>query len=250
MEQTFELQRNAVSATHAKSHGIVIGTLTVAAGLPPELAHGMFATPASFDIVLRYASEPGQVDPDTAKRARGAALKVLDVPGEKLRSGWTSQDLLFNTWPILPQGDAATYLTMIQQRDKHAGRRTSSGRPPPSGTHLPRRRCSTALPTSTLSRTPTSPSAFRYGDFVAKFSLASVTPEQAVTGERTVFRNDQPSKHPAGLGPRLLQGRRPLRAACATEGQFGLIPSRSSRRDRGVVEHSGRSPDCRSTRAG
>lgn len=71
--------------------------------------------------MIRYASAPGVVDPDTVKRARGLTLKVLGVPGEKLREGWTSQDFLVNTWLVIPQGDAAKYLHAIKQRDKHFG---------------------------------------------------------------------------------------------------------------------------------
>lgn len=193
MEQTFEVTRHATAGTHAKSHGIVTGTLTVHEDLPPEFGQGLFAEPAVYEVVIRYASEPGQVDPDTAQRARGLALKVLDVPGEMLRPGWTSQDFLFNTWPVLPQGDAATYLKAIKQRDKHFG-------------HLNLARVGTALrhpsPKETLfDRTPNinpvahvyySQGAFRYGEHVAKFSLAPVAPEQRAAAERTLSRGDPP----------------------------------------------------------
>lgn len=37
---------HAVRAVHAKAHGILAGDLTVDAGLPPELAQGLFAVPA------------------------------------------------------------------------------------------------------------------------------------------------------------------------------------------------------------
>lgn len=193
LEKTFEVQRHATAATHAKSHGIVTGRLNVPAGLPVELAQGMFAAPGTFDVVIRYASEPGQVDPDTVQRARGLALKVLDVPGEKLRPEWTSQDFLFNTWPVIAQGDAATYLKAIKQRDKHFA-------------HPFKVRAGTALrhpsPKETLfDLTPNinpvahiyySQSAFRYGDYVAKFSLVPVASEQLAAGKRKVSRKDSP----------------------------------------------------------
>jgi len=38
VEQTFEVQRHATAGTHAKSHGIGTGTLTVLDSVPPELA--------------------------------------------------------------------------------------------------------------------------------------------------------------------------------------------------------------------
>ena len=54
---------------------------TVTDDLPPELAQGLFARPGTYEIVLRYSSEPGAIETDTVPRARGASLKVLDVPG-------------------------------------------------------------------------------------------------------------------------------------------------------------------------
>lgn len=85
--QVFEEFRHGTAATHAKSHGIATGTLTVAEGLRPELAQGLFAQAATYEVVLRYASEPHRVESDALQRARGVALKVLDVPGKKLREG-------------------------------------------------------------------------------------------------------------------------------------------------------------------
>lgn len=193
LEQTFEVQRHATAATHAKSHGIVTGVLTVHGDLAPELAQGLFAQPASYEVVLRYASEPGQVDADTVQRARGAALKVLDVPGEKLRPGWTSQDFLFNTWPVIPQGDAATYLMAIKQRDEHfaAPLRVMAG------TMLRHPSLKETLNDRTPNISPVahvyySQGAFRYGDHVAKFSLVPVAPEQQALADRKVSKDDPP----------------------------------------------------------
>ena len=72
--------------------------------------------------MLRYSSEPGAIETDTVARARGASLKVLDVAREKLREGWTSQDFLFNTWPIIPPGDAIAYRNLIRERSGRSRR--------------------------------------------------------------------------------------------------------------------------------
>ncbi|GGF49770.1 hypothetical protein GCM10011519_24660 [Marmoricola endophyticus] len=193
MEKAFDQHRHAASGTHAKSHGVATGTLTVADDLPPELAQGMFAAPASYEVVLRLASEPGQIDPDTAARARGAALKVLGVPGEKLEPGWPSQDWLFNTWPVIPDGDATTYLTSIRQREKHAGHHLLT-----DVTTVAKQRTLDAL---LFERTPNihplahtyyTQSAFRYGDHVAKLRLTPATGEMRALGGREVSRSDPP----------------------------------------------------------
>ncbi len=119
----------------------------------------MFAAAGCHEVVIRYAGEPGQIDPDTASRARGLAPKVLDVPGEKLREGGTSQDIQFNTWPVIPQGDAATYLKVIQQRDKHVGNHLLTSAASAVRHRTRWRRSSTGRRTSTRSRSTTTPRA-------------------------------------------------------------------------------------------
>ena len=105
---------------------------------------------------------------DTIPRARGASLKVLDVPGETLRPGWTSQDFLFNTWPIIPPGDAIAYHNLIHERSGEVEALTEE----PTELGL-------------FDRTPNinpvahfyfTQGAFRFGDHVAKLCLAPVTP--------------------------------------------------------------------------
>jgi len=193
MEKAFEVHRHARSGTHVKSHGIATGSLRVHDDLAPELAQGFFATPAEHEVVVRYASEPGQIDPDTAQRARGLSLKVLDVPGEKLRDGWTSHDFLFNTWPVLPEGDAATYLVAITERERHAGHHLRT-----TGATLARTRDPAAV---LFERTPNlhpvahtyySQSAFRHGDFVAKYRVRPTGADVSAVSDREVGRTDPP----------------------------------------------------------
>lgn len=193
LEKSFEEHRHGTSATHAKSHGVVTGTLAVPGDLPPELAQGMFAEPASYEAVVRYASEPGQIDPDTARRARGLALKVLDVPGEKLRAGWTSQDWLFNTWPVIPTGDAKSYLDAIRARERHAGHHlrsvaaTAVKQPSPQGLLFDR-----TPNIHPLAFTYYTQGAFRFGDHVAKLAVVPVAPAQLALADRTVSAGDPP----------------------------------------------------------
>lgn len=194
MEKTFEVTRHGHSGTHSKSHGVVTGRLDVAANLPLELAQGMFATPGSYEVVVRYASEPGGIDPDQAKRARGLALKVLDVPGDKLRQGWTSQDFLFNTWPIIPQGDAKVYLDAITARYEHHGNHaatvaaTTLKNPAPKGLTFDRTPAIDVMAHSYYSQ-----GAFRFGDHVAKFAMIPVAAAQLALADHEVSKNDPPS---------------------------------------------------------
>jgi len=184
LQEAFDTHRQIASGTHAKTHGVVTGRLTVGDDLPPELAQGLFAQPGTYEIVLRYSSEPGTIETDTVPRARGASLKVLDVPGEKLQPGWTSQDFLFNTWSIIPPGDANAYHQLIHERSGEV----EALRESPDEVGL-------------FDRTPNinpvahfyfTQGAFRFGDHVAKLCLAPVTSEQHEAGKREVTPNDPP----------------------------------------------------------
>lgn len=72
----------AVRGVHAKSHGLLHGTLTVADGLPPELAQGLFAQPGSYETRLRISTSPGDIMDDHVSAPRGLAIKVLRAEGE------------------------------------------------------------------------------------------------------------------------------------------------------------------------
>ncbi len=60
---------HAVRSVHAKAHAILQGTLTVASGLPPELAQGMFATPGEHTVFMRLSTNAGDILPDTISSA-------------------------------------------------------------------------------------------------------------------------------------------------------------------------------------
>ncbi|MCJ2052792.1 catalase, partial [Methylobacterium sp. J-070] len=53
-------EHHAVRASHAKSSACVTGELTVAAGLPPELAQGLFSKPGTHSVAVRFAQGPGE----------------------------------------------------------------------------------------------------------------------------------------------------------------------------------------------
>ncbi|WP_277668060.1 hypothetical protein [Novosphingobium lindaniclasticum] len=77
-------EQHAVRASHAKSSACVVGTLTIADDLPPELAQGLFAEPGSYDVAIRFAQGPGETLGDRVSTHRGMAIKVFGVEGEKL----------------------------------------------------------------------------------------------------------------------------------------------------------------------
>jgi hypothetical protein len=75
---------HAERSVHAKSHGLLAGSLVVIDGLPDELRQGVFAKPTTYPVVVRLSTSPGDVLSDAISTPRGIAIKLLDVQGERL----------------------------------------------------------------------------------------------------------------------------------------------------------------------
>ncbi len=69
---------------HPKAHGCVRAVFTVTDGLPPELRHGLFREPRSYDAWVRFSSSSPLMTPDTRRDAHAMAIKLLGVPGLKV----------------------------------------------------------------------------------------------------------------------------------------------------------------------
>ena len=83
---TYADSGHATRSVHAKSHGLLRARLQVLDHLAPELAQGLFATPGSYDVVMRISTIPGDILDDKVSVPRGMAIKVLGVPGTQLSS--------------------------------------------------------------------------------------------------------------------------------------------------------------------
>ncbi len=104
-------ENHAVRASHAKSTAVAVGELTVAPGLPPELAQGLFAAPGRYDVAVRFAQGPGETLPDRVSTHRGMSIKVFGVTGETLPGhGDATQDFLLATGATFPSGTAQQFL--------------------------------------------------------------------------------------------------------------------------------------------
>ncbi len=112
--------RHAYRPVHAKSHGVLVGTLEVLPGLPSELAQGLFAQPGSHPVVMRFSTNPGDLLADNVSSPRGLALKVLNVEGEQLPSnaGATTQDFVCVNANAFAAPDAAGFLKTLKLLDK------------------------------------------------------------------------------------------------------------------------------------
>lgn len=107
---------HAVRASHAKSTACVIGKMVVAADLPPELAQGLFATPGTFDVAVRFAQGPGEKLGDRVSTHRGMAIKIFGVDGAKLPGhDAPTQDFVLASGTTFPAGTAAGFLAQAKK---------------------------------------------------------------------------------------------------------------------------------------
>lgn len=104
-------EQHAVRASHAKSSACVVGELTIAEQLPPELAQGLFAASGSYPVAVRFAQGPGETLGDRVSTHRGMAIKVFGVEGETLPGhDAPTQDFVLATGTTFPSGTAKGFL--------------------------------------------------------------------------------------------------------------------------------------------
>ncbi|WP_433521230.1 catalase family protein [Nocardia pseudovaccinii] len=208
-ERAYRKHKHGLRDAHAKSHGILRGELTVHPGLPPELAQGLFATPATYPVVARLSSTSGVIRSDQLRGVRGLGIKVLGVDGPRALPGdeATTQDFIMVThreflfadahayytrgmptaWVLarLPDPALHTGSTVLSALDAHVLRRIGLPLPPNLGVFV---RPNTHI----LGETFYSSAPLRYGDYIAKILYTPVSPEvSALTG--------QPVDHDAGI---------------------------------------------------
>ena len=74
------MQRQA----HPKMHGCVKAEFIIEKGLPKELQVGVFSQERSYPAWIRFSNASTTLKPDAKKDVRGMAIKLMDVPGQKL----------------------------------------------------------------------------------------------------------------------------------------------------------------------
>jgi hypothetical protein len=206
-ETTSKDYGHAVRSVHAKAHGILSGELEITAGLPPELAQGLFAAPGQHRVLMRFSTNPGDILDDSVSAPRGLALKILDVDGERLpdSGGEKTQNLILVNAPAFAAPDAKAFLGSLKQlaatTDKAEWgkkllsatlRGVESALEAVGGKSAMISTMGGAPITHPLGDTYYSQVPFRYGDHIAKFSLVPVSPNLTeLTGDR-VNTTDRP----------------------------------------------------------
>lgn len=181
-------EKHTVRASHAKSTGLVTGTIEISPGLAPELAQGLFSKPGKHDVAVRFAQGPGETLSDKVSTHRGMSIKIFDVKGDKLSpdENDSTMDFVFASGPVFPSGTAKGFL-----RD---GKMLETATPLPemvkSGVASIARTLNSALQavgtespladffghpfTSPLSEPYYSQAPIRYGEYVAKLGAFPV----------------------------------------------------------------------------
>lgn len=200
LQRTAEDYGRAVRAVHAKSHGVLKGTLTVDPDLPPELAQGLFAKAGRHDVLLRLSTNAGDILPDSISLPRGLAMKVMDVEGERLPGAdGSAQDFVMVNGPVFQSPTAEKFLgglKMLAKTTDRMERTKVAASAVLRGVHhaLGAVGVSSATVDSMggapnvepLGETYFSAVPFRYGAYIAKFSLRPASPTQKTLTGKTI----------------------------------------------------------------
>jgi Dyp-type peroxidase family len=97
---------------HPKMHGCVKARFIVPDDLDEDLRVGLFATPRVYEAWVRFSNASASLQADVKRDLRGAAIKLLGVPGAKLIDGeehCTTHDFLLVSHPTFLVKDVAEF---------------------------------------------------------------------------------------------------------------------------------------------
>lgn len=190
--KTFEDHGRGMRTVHAKCHGLLRGELRVYASLAPELAQGLFATPATYPVVVRFSTSPGDPIHDNVSLPRGLAIKIVGVDGERFDVGTlgATQDFVMGNGPVFLKGDPKAFLRNLKllaaTTDKAEGakqllskvlRGTEKVLEAVGGESKSLKALGGHPATHPLGETYFTGGALRHGAYMAKLSLAPASPE-------------------------------------------------------------------------
>ena len=194
---TFEHSGHAIRSVHAKSHGVLRGTLVVHPDLPPTLAQGLFARAGEYEAVLRFSTLPGDILDDSVSTPRGLAVKIIGVEGPRLPGSEsdTTQDFVLANAPAFSAATPDKFLKNLKllaaTTDKAEGAKqalSAAARGAEAVIEAFGGKSATIVTlggqpaTSILGETFYSQVPILYGDHVAKIAVAPVFDLSALTG--------------------------------------------------------------------
>jgi hypothetical protein len=109
VEQNLKLQnentRPVRRALHPKHHGCVRAEFVVEDDLAAELRHGLFAQPGTYQALIRFSN--GFASDDRRGDAHGMAIKLFEVPGDRLLEPGDTLDFVLIDHPVFFLRDVA-----------------------------------------------------------------------------------------------------------------------------------------------
>ncbi|HEY0233199.1 MAG TPA: catalase family protein [Dokdonella sp.] len=113
--KTFEDSGHGLRSVHAKSHGLLDGTLVVLPDLPQELAQGVFASEGQYPVVIRLSTTPGDVLDDKVSTPRGVGIKLFASGDPSALAGDEGlQDFLLVNAPTFGAASAKAFLKNLK----------------------------------------------------------------------------------------------------------------------------------------
>jgi hypothetical protein len=207
-ETTYAHGHHALRSVHAKSHGILRGEFHVRADLPPELAQGLFANAGKYPLVMRFSTNPGDLLDDNVSTPRGLAVKILGVPGARLRGTEddVTQDFVMVNGPAFLKKDGKSFLSSLKlvaaTTDRAPGlkkalsavlRGTESLIESAGGQSATLVNLGGQLETHILGETFYSTTPYLYGKYMAKFSIAPASDELLALTKAPLDLKDKPN---------------------------------------------------------
>lgn len=102
---------------HPKQHGLVKAQFCVCEDLADNLRVGVFQPSTKYDCWIRFSNQNAPPLDDNDKDIRGAGIKLMNVPGEKLEledGNTTSQDFVVISTPMFVTHDVKEFCKLIK----------------------------------------------------------------------------------------------------------------------------------------
>ncbi|MDR2248551.1 catalase family protein [Acinetobacter sp.] len=107
----------ALRDAHPKAHGCVRAEFHVLKNIPNQLAKGIFIPDKTYQAWIRFSNASNDASrADIEKDARGMAIKILGVSGQKIlesEKDATTQDFIMINHPVFFVNDGQRYLSFI-----------------------------------------------------------------------------------------------------------------------------------------
>ncbi|MFV5442473.1 catalase family protein [Acinetobacter oleivorans] len=114
---------NALRDAHPKAHGCVRAEFHVSKNIPAQFAKGVFTPDQSYQAWIRFSNASNDAtSADIDKDARGIAIKLLGVSGDKILESEkqaTTQDFIMINHPVFFANDAKRYLSFMNDVNSH-----------------------------------------------------------------------------------------------------------------------------------